>query len=71
MHITDEQAHVQWFEHSSKTVMGEISDPQELFLNNLCDNIDLDTIVGKATVQKLNFTSNLPLDLPHDHFYYK
>ena len=35
------QLHVQWYEHSSKTYLAEISDPQELFLCPLCGDIDL------------------------------
>ena len=44
--------HVQWFEHSSRTFLKEISDPQELFLCNLCGDIDLKNIhvLGKVTI---------------------
>ncbi len=44
--------HVQWFEHSSKTYLGKISDPQELFLCPLCGTIDLKVVpvLGKLTV---------------------
>lgn len=42
--------HVQWFEHASKTVLQEISDPQELFLTELCDSVEISLVVDKADV---------------------
>ncbi|RPD65262.1 S-adenosyl-L-methionine-dependent methyltransferase [Lentinus tigrinus ALCF2SS1-6] len=44
--------HIQWFEHSSKTYLGKISDPHELFLCPLCGYIDLKAVpvLGKLTV---------------------
>ena len=46
--------HVQWFEHSSKTILEGISDPRELFLCNLCGEIELVKIpiLGKVSVYK-------------------
>ncbi|EPQ59985.1 S-adenosyl-L-methionine-dependent methyltransferase [Gloeophyllum trabeum ATCC 11539] len=45
-----DQIHVRWFHHSSKTLMVEIADPQEIFLTDICDDIPLSIIAGKATV---------------------
>ncbi|KAF7971524.1 hypothetical protein HWV62_20924 [Athelia sp. TMB] len=42
--------HVQWYEASSKTVMGEINDPQELFLLELCENRSVTEIRGQVKV---------------------
>ncbi|KAI0718349.1 S-adenosyl-L-methionine-dependent methyltransferase [Cerioporus squamosus] len=44
--------HVQWFEHSSKTYLGKISDPHEVFLCPLCGTIDMTVVpvLGKVTV---------------------
>ncbi|KAI0756373.1 S-adenosyl-L-methionine-dependent methyltransferase [Daedaleopsis nitida] len=52
IHKTSKQLHVQWFEHTSKTYLGRISDLQELFLCRLCGVIDLAELhaVGKVTV---------------------
>lgn len=72
MHINGDTqtAHVQWLEHSSQTVMGEISDSKELFLNDLCDNIPLDTILGKVVVYDCTSNTTTPI-LSHGEFYYK
>jgi len=64
-------AHVQWFEHSSKTAMGEISDAQELFLTDICDEVNLQCIVGKAKVHSYNFLSDFRPTIPHNDFYCK
>ncbi|KAL4250277.1 DNA (cytosine-5)-methyltransferase [Abortiporus biennis] len=42
--------HVHWFEHSSKTIMQEISDQQELFYTETCHNVDIRTVLGKVVV---------------------
>lgn len=42
--------HVQWFEHATKTILQEISDPQQLFLTELCDDIEISLAVDKADV---------------------
>ncbi|EIW64172.1 S-adenosyl-L-methionine-dependent methyltransferase [Trametes versicolor FP-101664 SS1] len=44
--------HVQWYEHSSKTYLDEISDPHEVFLWPTCDDIDARIVVGKATIHR-------------------
>ncbi|KAF8963951.1 S-adenosyl-L-methionine-dependent methyltransferase [Flammula alnicola] len=46
-------AHIQWFNHGSKTLLGEFADPQELFLADHCDKIYLKDIVGKVKVHAL------------------
>lgn len=42
--------HVQWMEHASKTILQELSDSQELFLNEMCDSIPVEQVVDKAEV---------------------
>lgn len=42
--------HLQWFEHASRTILQEISDPQELFLTELCDTMGIELIVDKVDV---------------------
>ncbi|KAH9942756.1 S-adenosyl-L-methionine-dependent methyltransferase [Amylocystis lapponica] len=44
--------HVQWFEHSSRTILEEISNPRELFLCPTCDDIDIQLVVAKVTVHQ-------------------
>ncbi|KDQ62886.1 hypothetical protein JAAARDRAFT_53111 [Jaapia argillacea MUCL 33604] len=52
IHFSDTRdiIHVRWFQHGSKTALEEISDPQELFLTDICDDIGFDAIVGKVNV---------------------
>ncbi|KAI0778984.1 S-adenosyl-L-methionine-dependent methyltransferase [Trametes elegans] len=45
-----ETLHVHWYEHAKKTVIGEVSDPRELFFWPTCDDVDVRNVVGKATV---------------------
>ncbi|KAI0686823.1 hypothetical protein BC835DRAFT_1309374 [Cytidiella melzeri] len=45
----DETAHVQYFEHASKTLLQEIHEPSELFLTQTCGSIELKTILRKCT----------------------
>jgi DNA (cytosine-5)-methyltransferase 1 len=60
---------VQWLSHGSTTHLQEICDPQELFLTDLCDSIDLRTIAGKATVHRC---ATLPTPvIDHTDYYYK
>jgi DNA (cytosine-5)-methyltransferase 1 len=65
-----ETAHVQWFWHSSTTAMEELNNPQELFLAELCDTIELRVMVGKVVVHYHD--PRLPaLNIKPDEFYYK
>jgi len=41
-------AHLHWFEHSSKTYMEEVSDPRELFMTQVCDDVLFSDILGKV-----------------------
>jgi DNA (cytosine-5)-methyltransferase 1 len=67
----DRTMHVQWYEHSSKTAMGEICDPREVFLTEICDVLDLQCIVGKTTVHSYDFVSGSPPAMSHHDFYCK
>ncbi|KAI0348187.1 S-adenosyl-L-methionine-dependent methyltransferase [Trametopsis cervina] len=44
-------AHLQWFEHSSKSLLQEIHDPSELFLTKTCGDLQLSAITAKVSVQ--------------------
>ncbi|KAF8644239.1 hypothetical protein AX16_008594 [Volvariella volvacea WC 439] len=44
--------HVQWLEHGSQILLQELSHPQELFLNNWCSVIHLETLCGKINVHR-------------------
>ncbi|KAK0063574.1 DNA (cytosine-5)-methyltransferase 1 [Biomphalaria pfeifferi] len=43
-------AHINWLYRGSETVLGEASDPLELFISNDCNDNDLVTIHNKVTV---------------------
>lgn len=47
-HLGKKMAHVHWLEHSSKTYLEELSDPRELFMTQLCDDIPFADILGKV-----------------------
>ncbi|THG98216.1 hypothetical protein EW026_g3934 [Hermanssonia centrifuga] len=65
-------AHIQWFEHASKTLLQEIHDPQELFMTEICDTLELRLIVGKVNARRwdrpLSESERRHLD-PLDFFY--
>lgn len=43
--------HAHLFCRGSDTILGETSDPRELFLVNVCENFPLGSIAGKAKVR--------------------
>ncbi|KAI0828845.1 S-adenosyl-L-methionine-dependent methyltransferase [Trametes gibbosa] len=51
--------HVQWFEHSSKTFLDEVSDPHELFLWPTCNDIDAKIVLGKAIIHNTPLLEDL------------
>ncbi|KAI0312834.1 S-adenosyl-L-methionine-dependent methyltransferase [Amylostereum chailletii] len=67
---TNNQAHVQWLEHASDTVLHEFSDPRELYSRVLCDNIHLGYFCGKAKVVDLLKDANVFEALPDDAQYF-
>lgn len=67
--VEHETAHVQWFVASSRTAMGDICDPQELFILDLCENRGLDEICGKVKVH--DFSSRARTAVPYLDFYCK
>ncbi|GFN82630.1 DNA (cytosine-5)-methyltransferase [Plakobranchus ocellatus] len=46
----ERQAHVQWFYRGSETVLGEASDPLELFFVDECDDSDLVAVHDKVKI---------------------
>lgn len=64
-----ETVHVQWFEHSSKTLAGELGHSQELFLTDVCDTLDLSNIIGTVRVHYIKPDQSLADVRPHDFFY--
>jgi len=61
--------HVQWFDHSSKTIIEQLGQPQELFLTTHCDTIAITTIVGKVEAHYIAPGQSLSEVKPHDFFY--
>lgn len=47
----EKEFHAMWFSRGGETVLGETSDPSELFLVDICDDSPLAAITGKATVK--------------------
>lgn len=46
----DKLFHATWFHRGSDTILGETSDPCELFAADLCDDSPLGAIIDKVTV---------------------
>ncbi|TFY73656.1 hypothetical protein EWM64_g10356, partial [Hericium alpestre] len=67
----EDNVHVQWFEHSSKTMLEDVSDARELFLTKICNNVGLKSIAGK--VKAIQLPPNQPVLEPglRTVFYYK
>ncbi|KAK1234239.1 hypothetical protein PQX77_002546 [Marasmius sp. AFHP31] len=65
------QAHVQWYQHSTRTVMGDCGDKQELFLLDHCDNIHLGIIVEKVVVHHVGSADNEHHQTPFGEFFCK
>ncbi|KAI0041890.1 hypothetical protein FA95DRAFT_636925 [Auriscalpium vulgare] len=60
--------HIQWFEHSSRTFLGDMGNPRELFLTFLCQDLSFDVVVGKIRVTRVD-DDNVPEDL--DGYFYR
>jgi len=69
MNEENETVHIQWFEHSSKTILQELGHPQELFLINQCDTQALRHIIGKVNTHYIKPDQSLAGVRPHDYFY--
>jgi DNA (cytosine-5)-methyltransferase 1 len=64
-------AHVVFFEHASKTIMGELHDPNMLFLTSRCDEIPLKMFTGKVNVSyQPHISTSTPPDGMGDYDYY-
>lgn len=56
--------HVQWLQHSTQTMMEELGHPQELFWNDICENVPLGAVIEKMKVhESLN-----PPENPDEYF---
>eukprot|EP00095_Tigriopus_kingsejongensis_P000286 maker-scaffold253_size237113-snap-gene-1.26 protein:Tk00286 transcript:maker-scaffold253_size237113-snap-gene-1.26-mRNA-1 annotation:"dna cytosine-5-methyltransferase 1" len=53
------RAHVQWFQRSEDTCLGETGRLREIFQILYCEDVDLDDLQDKAHVQYWNFPDNL------------
>lgn len=65
LNIEKSMAHVRWFEHSSFTIMQEFGNPQQLFLNNICDDVHIQDLIEKVTVHAQRTGDMLP-----EHYFY-
>ncbi|KAH7886266.1 S-adenosyl-L-methionine-dependent methyltransferase [Phlebopus sp. FC_14] len=64
-----ETVHVQWFVHSSKTILEELGHPQELFLTDQCGTLDMNCIIGRVEAHYIDPTRPAPEIKAHDYFY--
>ncbi|EJD02256.1 S-adenosyl-L-methionine-dependent methyltransferase, partial [Fomitiporia mediterranea MF3/22] len=53
--------HIRWFEHGSRTILGETANPQALFLLDQCDDNPVETILQKISVRHLSVSDLEPL----------
>jgi DNA (cytosine-5)-methyltransferase 1 len=66
-----QKVHVQWLNHSSKTILQEIHDPQELFLQHLCHDIPMKSVIAPVRIHRLDCTPDSTNPIPFGEFYYK
>ncbi|KAF8131609.1 S-adenosyl-L-methionine-dependent methyltransferase [Boletus edulis] len=69
MNELHETVHVQWFEHSSNTILQELGHSQELFLVDHCDTQALKHIIGKVNAHYIKPDQSIVDVKPHDFFY--
>lgn len=50
--------HAAWLNRGGETVLGETSDPCELFLVDMCGDTQLDAVMGKVGVQRMIHSSD-------------
>ncbi|XP_076436549.1 DNA (cytosine-5)-methyltransferase 1-like [Babylonia areolata] len=46
----DKKLHVHWFLRGSDTILGEVSDSQEIFLTDQCDVVFAESVISRVTV---------------------
>ena len=63
--------HVRWFDYSSLTLLGELLDPRELFLMNVCDKESLDNIASEAEVIQVATDASPPSDDRAGRYFWK
>lgn len=54
---TNMMYHLQWYNHGSQIMLGELAHPQEIFLANQCEEKELETIVAKVKVHDGPFSN--------------
>jgi hypothetical protein len=63
--------HAQWFIHSSRTILQEAEDPNELCVIHECEHdLDLNSIIQKVKVRGLAPLDFTPDNLDHGELYY-
>ena len=55
-------AHVQWYEHGSKTILQETAHPYELFALAECADIPVGAILGSCAVKHIKPSDEKPWD---------
>ncbi|TFY70272.1 hypothetical protein EVG20_g2746 [Dentipellis fragilis] len=54
--------HGQWLSHSCKTILQEVAHSHRLFLMDICDDIELSSIIKKANVRQLHLDEVEPCE---------
>ncbi|KAG0284747.1 hypothetical protein BGZ96_010905 [Linnemannia gamsii] len=62
------KAHVRYFSPGSQTILMEQSSWQELFLLDNCDEVDLDSVMGKFKLRRIESTAEL---VEEDTYFYR
>ncbi|KAG6870527.1 hypothetical protein C0992_013103 [Termitomyces sp. T32_za158] len=56
--------HVHWLQHSTQTMLEELGHPQELFWNDICENVPLGAVIDKVKV----YESSKPPENADEYF---
>ncbi|CAG8457057.1 771_t:CDS:10 [Funneliformis caledonium] len=62
--------HSRFFNHGKATILEEFAGDRELFLLDNCTDNDLDTVMGKAKVKRLDIDEDESFDFEDEHFYF-
>jgi DNA (cytosine-5)-methyltransferase 1 len=47
-----QEFHIQWFQAGLETLMGEMSDPYELFVTEICDDVAFNKVLEPVVVHR-------------------
>ncbi|CAI2176831.1 6757_t:CDS:2, partial [Funneliformis geosporum] len=62
--------HSRFFNHGKSTFLEEFAGDREIFLLDNCTDNDLETVMGKAKVKRLDIDEDESFDFEDEHFYF-